>query len=423
MTASIAALTPTSHLLQAAVDQSFNAVVITSADHSGSGPCITYCNRAFAAMTGYSAEELLGQSPRILQGPLTDPKVIQHLPQCLQNGEFFQGSTFNYRKDGSAYLVEWNISPVRDASGQIQAYVSVQQDITARVRAEQRQALLAKALDATHDAVLIADHQAHILFVNHAFEQQTGYSSAEVLGRTPQFLQSGQHTPAFYNQLRAALQQGSSYRNTFTNRHKNGSLYYAAQTISPIKDEHGAISHYVSVSKDVTALVTHTRELRQQAYHDALTGLLNRRAGETQLQLCSQNAQMRQSHYALILCDIDNFKQVNDRFGHETGDHVLQRCASLLSASVRSGDTVVRWGGEEFLIILPDCPPSAALDLAERIRSTVASHDDPVIGGFTISLGVATSETIEDHTALLRKADSALYACKRNGRNQALIAA
>ena len=352
MTESIAALTPTSHLLQAAVDQSFNAVVITNADHSSQGPCITYCNRAFAAMTGYSAEELLGQSPRILQGPLTDPKVIQHLRQCLQNGEFFQGSTFNYRKDGSAYLVEWNISPVRDASGQIQAYVSVQQDITARVRAEQRQALLAKALDATHDAVLIADHQAHILFVNHAFEQQTGYSSAEVLGRTPQFLQSGQHTPAFYNQLRAALQQGSSFRNTFTNRHKNGSLYYAAQTISPIKDEHGAISHYVSVSKDVTALVTHTRELRQQAYHDALTGLLNRRAGETQLQLCSQNAQMRQSHYALILCDIDNFKQVNDRFGHETGDHVLQRCASLLSAS-----------------------------------------------------------------------DSALYACKRNGRNQALIAA
>lgn len=187
MTESIAALTPTSHLLQAAVDQSFNAVVITNADHSSQGPCITYCNRAFAAMTGYSAEELLGQSPRILQGPLTDPKVIQHLRQCLQNGEFFQGSTFNYRKDGSAYLVEWNISPVRDASGQIQAYVSVQQDITARVHAEQRQALLAKALDATHDAVLIADHQAHILFVNHAFEQQTGYSSAEGWGEHHSF--------------------------------------------------------------------------------------------------------------------------------------------------------------------------------------------------------------------------------------------
>ncbi len=405
------------------MDQSFNAVVITSADHSGTGPCITYCNRAFCAMTGYSAEELLGQSPGMLQGPMTDPKVIQHLRDCLHSGAFFQGSTFNYRKDGSAYLVEWNISPVRDENGQIQAYVSVQQDITARVQAEQRQALLAHALHATNDAVLITDHQAHILFVNHAFEQQTGYSSAEVLGHTPQLLQSGQHTPEFYDRLRSALQQGISYQNTFTNRHKNGALYYAAQTISPLKDESGAISHYVSVSKDVTELVTRTRELRQQAYHDALTGLLNRRAGETQLQLCSQNALRRQTHYALILCDIDNFKQVNDRFGHEAGDHVLQRCAGLLSASVRSGDTVVRWGGEEFLIILPDCPPQAALDLAERIRRTIASHQDPVIGSFTFSLGVATSEATEDHTAVLRKADSALYACKRNGRNQALIAA
>ena len=99
----------------------------------------------------------------------------------------------NYRKDGSSYLVEWNISPVRDAQDQVQAYVSVQQDITARVRAEQRQALLARALNATQDAVLIADEQAQILFVNQAFEDLTGYRSDEVLGRTPKFLQSGEH--------------------------------------------------------------------------------------------------------------------------------------------------------------------------------------------------------------------------------------
>ena len=101
----------------------------------------------------------------------------------------------NYRKDGSSYLVEWNISPVRDAQGQVQAYVSVQQDITARVRAEQRQALLARALNATQDAVVIANEQAQILFVNQAFEDLTGYRSDEVLGRTPKFLQSGEHPP------------------------------------------------------------------------------------------------------------------------------------------------------------------------------------------------------------------------------------
>ena len=184
-------------LLQTAVEQAFNAVVITSAGSDGAGPLITYCNSAFCRMTGYARTELLGRSPRMLQGPKTDPQVLQRLRECLQQGRFFQGSTVNYRKDGSSYLVEWNISPVRDAQGQVQAYVSVQQDITARVRAEQRQALLARALNATQDAVVIANEQAQILFVNQAFEDLTGYRSDEVLGRTPKFLQSGEHPPRF----------------------------------------------------------------------------------------------------------------------------------------------------------------------------------------------------------------------------------
>ena len=104
-------------LLHTAVAQAFNAVVITNATLEGEGPCITYCNPAFCRMTGYTEQELLGRSPRLLQGPHTDPQVLQRLRECLQQGRFFQGSTVNYRKDGSSYLVEWNISPVRDAQG------------------------------------------------------------------------------------------------------------------------------------------------------------------------------------------------------------------------------------------------------------------------------------------------------------------
>jgi len=328
------------------------------------------------------------------------------------------------RKDGSTYLVEWNISPVRDAQGKIQAFVSVQQDITLRVQAQQRQALLARALDATQDAVLIADHQAHILFVNQAFEHLTGYSSAEVLGRTPQFLQSGQHPPAFYNQLRETLRRGESYQSTFTNRHKSGLLYYAAQTITPLKDEDGRILNYVSVSKDVSELVARTQELRKQANHDALTGLLNRRAGERQLQLCEHLAQAEKQSYALVLGDIDEFKQINDCFGHEVGDQILQRCAALLSASVRSGDAVVRWGGEEFLIVLPGCPPGVARELAERMRKAIAAQENPAVGrSITMSLGVAVWQPPEDRRELLRRTDQALYQAKQNGRNQVVMAA
>lgn len=340
----------------------------------------------------------------------------------LAQREFFQGSAFNYRKDGSSYLVEWNISPVCDAQGQIQAFVSVQQDITARVQAEQLQALLARALNATQDAVLIADHHTHILFVNQAFEDLTGYKSGEVLGRTPQFLQSGQHKPAFYTQLRENLGRGESYQSTFTNRHKNGHIYHVAQTITPLKDEAGTTKHYVSVSKDVSEMMARTQELREHAYHDGLTGLFNRRAGELKLQRCQLAAQSEQEGYALILGDIDEFKQINDRFGHEVGDLVLQRCAALLSSVVRNGDAVVRWGGEEFLIVLPGCPPSAEQDLAERIRTAMAAQKDSTAGSITMSLGVAVWRPSEESSELLRRTDQALYQAKQNGRNQVALA-
>ncbi len=130
------------------------------------------------------------------------------------------------------------------------------------------------------------------------------------------------------------------------------------------------------MTKDVTELIARTQELREQAHHDALTGLLNRRAGEQQLERCQRTAQIECQSYALILADIDNFKSINDRFGHDEGDRVLQRCATLLSRKVRSGDALIRWGGEEFLIVLPGCRLEAAQELAERIRAAMAQEQD-----------------------------------------------
>ena len=122
-------------VLEAAFEHLYNAMLITDADFAG-GPVIQRCNPAFCAMTGYTEEELIGQSPRILQGPDTDRKVIDQLTRKIRAGEFFEGSTFNYRKDGGSYIVEWNISPVRDADGAIVAYISIQRDITVRFSAE-----------------------------------------------------------------------------------------------------------------------------------------------------------------------------------------------------------------------------------------------------------------------------------------------
>lgn len=221
--------TITGPLLEIAMAQSFCAVMITDARLDGEGPVIEYCNAAMCEMTGYTEAELLGHSPRMLQGPLTDQLVLQRLHESLEQGLPLQGSVVNYRKDGSTYHVEWNISPVRDDKGVIRHFVAVQRDISERVQAEQERALLARALNAANDGILITDRDSTIVFVNQAFEALTGYSAAELLGQPTEMLRSGLHEPEFYAQLQEALSLGHNFRATFINRHKSGGVYYAEQ--------------------------------------------------------------------------------------------------------------------------------------------------------------------------------------------------
>ncbi|PIG09476.1 sensor domain-containing diguanylate cyclase [Comamonas sp. 26] len=409
-------------LLQAAVDQAFNAVVITNADLSGSGPVIIYCNAAFSAMTGYSHEELLGRSPRILQGPETDAEVISRLRQCLMDGSFFQGFAVNYRKDGAPYYVSWNISAVRDADGHITHYVSVQQDVTQQVESDKQRDLMAHALNATNAPVMITDQTEHLVFVNRAFERQTGYRAAEVLGRTPRMLRSGSHTPEFYSELREKLQRGDSFSRTFINKRKDGEIYHAEHSISALRDARQHITHHVSFSKDISNLVQREQELRVQAYRDELTGLLNRSAGRYELESCQSLAERNSTPYGLILCDIDLFKQVNDQFGHAVGDQVLVQVARLLRRSVRSTEHIVRWGGEEFLIIVPSSREQSLRNLAERIRKTIAGHEHAQVGSVTLSLGVGCWQQGETPADLLQRTDMALYQAKNAGRNRIALA-
>ena len=389
-----------SGLLRSALEQSFNSVLITDAQPGPMGPRIVYANPAFCEMTGYSATELLGQTPRILQGAQTSPEVLQTLRECLQANRFFRGSTVNYRKDGRPYTVEWNISPVKDEAG-----VTTSQ-------------LLAQALNATQDAVMIANAQGEIEFVNHGFELITGYSRVEALGQNPAMLKSGEHTEAFYGRLWAAIQSGQTFRAVFINRHKQGHLIHCEETVSPIRDAGGAVTHFVSVIRDQTARAHTEQTLREQATRDPLTDLLNRRAGEWQLERAFLAAREGQKPFCLIMADVDHFKAINDTWGHPAGDQVLQRVAAVLRTGVRATDSVVRWGGEEFLLVLPYCEQAAALLQAERLRERVADAEQGEMGRVTVSMGVAELQRGETLANLMERVDQALYQAKHAGRNQ-----
>ncbi|TQJ94694.1 diguanylate cyclase [Achromobacter sp. SLBN-14] len=412
---------PHQKILEAAFEQTWSALVITDADLS-EGCRVQFANPAFVALTGYSLDELRGQSLRILQGAATDPSVIENLRRCLKEGRYFEGCATNYRKDGSTYIVRWKISPIHDENGSVTHFLSVQENISELVRVDHTNRLLSRALDATSDLVMLTDAKSRIIFVNRAFENATGYSLSAIRCETAAILKSGKHDDAFYATMYRTLSTGQDFRATFINRRRDGSIFHIEQTISTIVDDHGRPTHYFSVSKDVTRQVEREQALWRAATKDKLTGLYNRSHGEKTLREAFIRAQVGGDLLSVIIADVDHFKQINDRFGHLTGDRVLTEIARIMEATVRRQDVVIRWGGEEFVIVLADCPIAVAIELGECIRTCVDAYRDSEIGSLTLSLGVAqfaSGETIEE---LIARADAALYAAKHGGRNRLSVA-
>lgn len=402
-------------LFQAALDQSYNSVVITDANCNG-GPRIVYANPSFEKMTGYSITELVGKSPKILQGPLTDHKVIEEMRLCIQSGEYFEGSTINYDKNKNPYNVEWSISPIKDQDGVVQYFVSVQKNITAFIKAQQERNLLVRALNDSPDCVMITDIDNKIVFVNTGFEQLTGYKEDEVLGYKPSILWKNLAGTLAEKPEARNLQQTLHFQTQAPNLHKDGSVFYVDQSIAHIQNETGNITHYVSFSKDSTERLKRELTLKDLASKDALTDLLNRRSGEQLLKQYDDEMLSKKS-LCLIMLDIDNFKNINDTYGHAGGDEILKSSSQLLKSKARSTDSVVRWGGEEFLILVPDANLNAAVEFAERIRNSIAQHQHQALGFITASFGVAELQAGESTASLLNRADKALYKAKLNGKN------
>jgi diguanylate cyclase (GGDEF)-like protein/PAS domain S-box-containing protein len=404
-------------LFQAALDQSYNSVVITDANSTDDGPRIVYANPSFENMTGYSVVELIGKSPKILQGPLTDRSVIEEMRICMRTGKYFEGTTINYNKDGYPYNVEWSISPIKDQSGVIQYFISVQKNITAFIQAQQERNLLAKALNDSPDCVLITDIQNKIVFVNTGFEQLTGYKQDEVLGKEPSFLWNAMSDALPNNSNSAPSDKITHFRLQEPNLQKDGSLFYVDQSIAHITDDAGKITHYVSFSKDSTDRLKQELALKDLASRDPLTGLLNRRSGEHLLKQYDDEKRQSKKLLCLIMIDIDNFKKINDTFGHAIGDQILISSSQLLKNKARNTDSVIRWGGEEFLIIVPDSRLQDGLEFAERIRKSIEQHTEEVVGRITASFGVAELSPDETTASLLNRADKALYKAKLDGKN------
>ena len=236
------------------------------------------------------------------------------------------------------------------------------------------QGLLAQALADAADPIFITDRTGHIVWVNAAFSERSGFSAQEAVGHTPSFLKSGSHDTAFYRELWQTILAGRVWRGEVVERRKDGSLYTAEEVITPLRDNKGTVTHFVAIQHDITLRKQEAEREHFLAYHDALTGLNNRVLFLDLVQQAISRSRDRSRPLALLFLDLDNFKQINDTFGHETGDRLLVAVAERLGAAVRkTTDAVARLSGDEFAILQTGLNDSqAALSLARKLLHSVS---------------------------------------------------
>lgn len=335
---------------------------------------------------------------------------------------------------GGSKEVNQLISTLNTASAQLKTQADkiantnaiLEQKIATRTKnlleTNKRLVLLRHAIEQSHSSILITDKSHVITYVNPALEKLSGYSETELIGITPGTLKSKNNKLQFFEQITQTLNEGNEWIGEFVNQRKDGSDYWVRATISPVKNDRGEITNFISIEDNITENKKIEHELHQHANYDILTGLPNRKLGLDLLQKAILNTQNHHSKTAILFLDLDRFKNINDTVGHHIGDLALIEAADRILGCLRAQDSVARLGGDEFLIIVQDIIEMSQLDTllkeleAELTKPYLLEGREHILGA---SIGIAMSPDDSDNASdLLRQADSAMYAAKRNGRGQ-----
>jgi diguanylate cyclase (GGDEF)-like protein/PAS domain S-box-containing protein len=355
-----------------------------------------------------------------------DPE--QQIAAIVARASHFQAHKFErVRPNGT--VLEIRGMPLPDGG-----FVTTYLDISERKLADLQQRIAATAFE-SQEGMFITDAASTILRVNRAFTDITGYTAEAAVGQNPRLLKSGRHDAAFYAAMMDSLRCSGRWQGELWNRRRNGEVYPEWLRITAVKDDAGEVTNYVATLTDITVRKRAEDEIRNLAFHDALTQLPNRRLLSDRLSQALAVSKRSACYGALMFLDLDNFKPLNDTHGHEVGDLLLVEAADRLTRCVREIDTVARFGGDEFVVMLVDLEANLseatlqARCIAEKVRVALAQ---PYL--LTLTHEPNTNTTVEHHCTVsvgvallmdnkgsaddfLKWADIAMYKAKEAGRN------
>lgn len=381
---------------------------------------ISFINPAGARLLGYTADQLLG---RMLDQPRDDLPAICASDSAIADPAHFTTTTEETRlrrADGSWFEAEFSRSRLV-ADGVTTGAVVVFSDISARKRTEQSLLLAENVFQHINEGIVVTDAGGTILRVNRAMCEMVGHAEHEIVGRVRPPYRSGEHPPVFYQQLWDTLLREGSWAGEIWNRRKGGELFPTWQTIVAVPGSDGTADRYVSVARDITEQRRNEQRIHRLAYFDNLTGLPNRELFHDRFAHALARAKRDGNALALLFCDLDRFKHVNDSLGHPVGDELLKAVADRLRDLVRGEDTIARLGGDEFTVLMESVKNEAAVaNVAGKLVGALAQPFE--IAGHTLHIGASVGisrfpDDGDDVITLVKLADTAMYQAKAAGRN------
>lgn len=407
-----------------AVGQAADAIVITNANGE-----IQFVNPAFTEITGYSWREAAGQHTRLLKSGHHPQAFYEKLWTTIRSGEVWWGELINRRKDGTTYVEEMHIAPIKAAHGQIKGYVAIKRDVTERRR--EQEALKASeeryrtVFQTNLDGIAITRlSDGMCVDANQAFLDLMGYEREEVVGKTTLELNMWvdfEERKKYAEILRRTSTCGELKAQLRT---KGGGAFWARGSSSVIRIE--GTDCILTMVRDISKEIAAEEEIWNLAFYDALTGIPNRRLVSERLHRAMVSAARSNRKGGLLFLDIDHLKSLNDALGHRAGDLLLQEVARRLNVCVRANDTVGRFAGDEFVVVLEDLSENAeeaatqAQTVAERVLEAIncpfliQGHE--AVSGCSIGIALFDNNK-ESADEVLHQADIAMYMAKTAGRN------